>query len=154
MKLDVIHEEYGSRPAVKLPDTGFLNLLGEEGLRKLISDHYELLVISEVKHLFPNNKDKLEAAKMRASDFFIQICGGHSYYNDNQGKPMMTKRHELFSITPHARNIWLACYRQLLPGLKLPEPLILSFWNYLNVFSLWMVNTRGEGNYDKLKIDA
>ncbi len=154
MKLDIIHEEFGLRPGVKLPDPGFLILLREEGLRKLISDHYELLIKSEAKHLFPDNKEELETAKLRASDFFIQICGGHSYYNDNQGKPMMTKRHEPFSITPHARNIWLDCYRQLLPGLKLPDPLILSFWNYLNAFSLWMVNTREEGNYSELKIDA
>jgi len=154
MKLDILHDEFGSRPGVKLPDPEFLILLKEEGIRELISDHYELLVKSEAKHLFPKEKDELEAAKLRASDFFIQICGGHTYYNENQGNPMMTKRHEPFSITPQARVTWLECYIQILPGLNLPEQIVLSFWNYLNVFSLWMVNTPGEKDFGMFKIDA
>ncbi len=153
MKLEIISGVPGIRPGVKLPDPEFLRLLKETGLRKLISDHYDLLVKSEVRNLFPPEGEKLEEAKSRASDFFIQICGGPSYYNENRGKPMMTQRHAPFAITPKARKIWLDCYRQLLPKLNLPDEVLISFWNYLNVFSLWMVNTKGPEEINGLKLD-
>lgn len=153
MKLEIIKGIPGIRPRVKLPDPEFLHLLKESGIRKLISDQYELLIRSEVRSLFPPEGPKLEEAKQRASDFFIQICGGHPYYNENRGKPMMTRRHAPFAITPGARVIWLDCYRQLLPELNLPGNVVQSFWNYLNIFSLWMVNTKEPGGMGDLRIN-
>ena len=153
MKLKILNALPGTRPKVQLPDPEFLNLLKEPGLRKLINDHYELLVRSEVRNLFPPEGPELEKAKLRASDFFIQICGGHPYYKENRGMPLMTQRHAAFAITPGAREVWLECYLQLLPGLNLPEEVVLSFWNYLNVFSLGMINTKGPEDMRNLKID-
>ncbi|MFA5328617.1 MAG: hypothetical protein WC384_12570 [Prolixibacteraceae bacterium] len=134
--------EFGQRPAVSLPSPEFLKLLTEAGIRKLVSDHYDLLSKSEVKHLFPRIEEQLDKAKQRSSDFFIQICGGHPYFNENRGKPMLAGRHVPFAITPSARMVWLNCYHQVLSKLDLPDGIIQSFWNYLNVFSFWMVNTR------------
>ena len=154
MDLEIITGKPGSRPPVQLPDPGFLNAIGEEGMRKLISDHYNLLLISNVRHLFPSSQAELEKAKARASDFFIQICGGYPYYKENRGMPMMTKRHEPFAITSEARISWLECYKQLLPELKIPVELRVSFWNYLNTFSLWMINTPKSDPFQNLKIDT
>ena len=134
--------EFGQRPAVSLPSPEFLKLLTESGMRKLVSDHYDLLSKSEVKHLFPKIEEQLDKAKQRSSDFFIQICGGHPYFNENRGKPMLAGRHAPFAITPSARIVWLKCYFQVLSKLDLPDEIIQSFWNYLNVFSFWMVNTK------------
>ncbi len=153
MKLRILKGVPGTRPKVKLPDPDFLNLLTEQGLRKLINDHYELLIRSEVRNLFPSEESELEKAKLRASDFFIQICGGYPYYKENQGMPMMTQRHAAFAITPGARLVWLECYQQLLQELNLPEKVVLSFWEYLNVFSLWMINTKDPEYMKNLKID-
>ena len=153
MNIKILNGVPGARPKVQLPDPEFLNLLTEQGLRKLINDHYELLIMSEVRNLFPPEGPELEKAKLRASDFFIQICGGHPYYKENRGMPLMTQRHAPFAITPGARVVWLECYQQLLPGLNLPEEVVLSFWNYLNVFSLWMINTKGPEDMNNLKID-
>ena len=134
--------EFGQRPAVSLPSSKFLELLTEAGIRKLVSDHYDLLSKSEVKHLFPKIEEQLDKAKQRSSDFFIQICGGHPYFNENRGKPMLAGRHAPFKITSSARIVWLKCYIQVLSKLDLPDEIIQSFWNYLNVFSFWMVNTK------------
>jgi len=71
----------------------------------------------------------------------IQICGGPDYFNQHRGKPMMIDRHSQFSITPEGRVVWLNCYKKVLLELNIPENLVLSFWNYINVFSNWMVNT-------------
>jgi len=136
--------EFGQRPSVTLPSPEFLEKLTEEGIRKMVSDHYDLLSQSEVKHLFPRIDEALDKAKQRSSDFFIQICGGHPYYNENRGKPLLAKRHSPFAITPKDRIVWLKCYIRVLSKLDLPEELIQSFWNYLNVFSFWMVNTNEE----------
>jgi hemoglobin len=143
MDFSINQYEFGQRPAVSLPDPKLLELLGEEGIRQLVSDHYDLLSKSEIKYLFPRIEEALEKAKQRSSDFFIQILGGHPYFNENRGKPLLAKRHAPFAITPKAREVWLKCYIQVLSKLNLPEDVTQSFWNYLNVFSTWMVNTKG-----------
>lgn len=132
--------EFGQRPPVTLPSPDFLKILKEEGIRKLVSDHYDLLAQSEIKHLFPRIEEQLDKAKQRSSDFFIQICGGHPYFNENRGKPMLASRHTPFAITPEARIVWLKCYQEVLSKLEMPTPIVQSFWNYINVFSFWMVN--------------
>ncbi len=128
-------------PAVDLPDKRLLDVLGEEGMRNLINDHYELLVNSEASHLFPPRGPELALAKQKASDFFIQILGGFPHYNENQGKPMLRKRHMPFTIDAKAREIWLECYREVLLKRNLQEDVLLSYWHYLDKFSMWMVNS-------------
>jgi len=142
MDFSINQYEFGQRPAVSIPDPEFLQLMKEEGIRKMVSDHYDLLSKSEIKHLFPRIEEAFEKAKQRSSDFFIQICGGYPYFNENRGKPVLVRRHVSFAITADARIVWLECYREVLSKLDLPEKIIQSFWNYLNVFSFWMVNTK------------
>lgn len=141
MDFSISQYEFGQRPPVTIPSPEILKILKEEGIRQMVSDHYDLLSKSEIKHLFPRIEEALDKAKQRSSDFFIQICGGHPYFNENRGKPMLAKRHAPFKITPEARIVWLDCYRQVLSKLNLPAELKKSFWDYLNVFSFWMVNT-------------
>jgi hemoglobin len=141
MELKITEYQFGERPQVTRPDREILNLLGEEGIRKLVDDHYSMLRESKINHLFPQDDEQFEAAKLRSSDFFIQILGGPQYFNQNRGEPMLVRRHRPFQITLEGRKIWLECYQKLLPELGLPENLVISYWNYLNVFSTWMVNT-------------
>lgn len=142
MDFSINQYEFGYRPPVTLPSPEFLERLTEKGIRQMVSDHYDLLSKSEIRHLFPRIDEALDKAKQRSSDFFIQICGGHPYYNENRGKPMLASRHSPFTITPEARIVWLQCYQQVLAKLDLPDAILQSFWNYLNVFSFWMVNTK------------
>lgn len=131
----------GDRLPVQKPSPGILTVLKDEGIRKLVNDHYNLLIESEIKHLFPTVPEQLEMAKKHAADFFIQVMGGPPYFNMNRGEPAMTRRHAQFKITANGRMVWLECYRNLLPQLNMPPHLIQSLWNYLNNFSSWMVNT-------------
>jgi hemoglobin len=96
---------------------------------------------SSISDLFPQDASAFEAVKKHSADFFVQICGGPPYFNQNRGKPMLINRHAPFKITYRARLVWLDCYRDALAKLTIPDELILSFWNYINVFSIWMVNT-------------
>jgi len=140
MEFQISDYNQGKRPEVTLPSAEMFRILGEEGIRRLVSDHYDLLAQSPVQHLFPQDAAGLERAKMNTSDFFVQVCGGPMYFNKNRGRPMMYKRHLPFKITPEARKVWLECYRQALQKQELPEVVALSFWNYINMFSMWMVN--------------
>ncbi len=88
--------------------------------------------------------DEFEEAKKRAADFFIQVLGGYPHFSENRGAPRMVGRHAPFRITPSARKVWLELYIPVLEKLtdKAPQPLIEIFWNYLNIFSIWMINTK------------
>jgi len=133
------------RPQVEMPGSAMLDHLKEEGIRKMINDHYDLLIKSNVKHLFPDEGSDLQLAKQYAADFFIQVLGGYPHYQKNRGNPKLVIRHQPFTITPEARYTWLDCYRQILPKLEVPEDEIMKFWNYLEVFSKWMVNAIKKG---------
>lgn len=141
MELKINKYQPGSRPPVTLPMSEIYKLLGEEGIRQLVSDHYDELAKSEVKDLFPEDEAGFKKAKKNASDFFVQVCGGPMYFNKNRGRPMMHKRHLPHKITAEARETWLECYREALLKRDLPEPVMLSFWKYLDDFSQWMINS-------------
>jgi len=141
MQFTITEAQMGTRPPVTKPDPKVLEFLGEDGMRKLISDHYDLLRQSDIKGLFPPTDEGFALAKQHSADFFIQICGGPDYFNQNRGAPQMVGRHQPFAITPTARKIWLESYIIILNKLDMPEELKQSFWNYLDIFSIWMMNT-------------
>ena len=141
MDLQINNYQFGERPDVSKPSTEFYKLLGEDGIRNLVSRHYDLLRESSIKQLFPKNDADFAMAKQNSADFIVQICGGPDYYNQRKGKPMMADRHSPFTITPEGRIVWLNCYKQALLELDIPDDVLFSFWNYINVFSNWIVNT-------------
>lgn len=145
MNLTITEGALGVRPPVTKPHPGFLFEVGEERMRKLVNDHYELIRTSDISFLFPIfDEDDFSAAKKHAADFLIQICGGPAYFNESRGEPRMVGRHAPFRIDAAARHRWLEFYAQLLPSLEAeginPE-YIQSFWDYLDIFSIWMINT-------------
>jgi hemoglobin len=141
MEYTIIEAPFGLRPQVQLPSPLFLQEMTEEGIRQMVSDHYDCLRQSSIANLFPRTDNAFEKAKLRSSDFFIQICGGHPYFNENRGAPMMARRHQPFKITADGRKVWLNCYINVLRKLPISEEALTSFWHYINIFSLWMVNT-------------
>ena len=135
----------GFRPPVTKAHPGFLDQVGEERMRKLVADHYDLVAKSDISFLFPvNDEDDFNDAKKHAADFLIQICGGPKYFNDSRGAPQMVGRHAPFRIDESARTRWLELYASLMPALVeegVDEAYVQGFWEYLEVFSQWMVNT-------------
>jgi len=145
MNLSITEGAFGVRPSVTKPNPEFLKQLGEERFRKLINDHYELLKRSDIAHLFPSDEAEFELAKKHAADFMIQISGGPMYFNESRGAPKMVNRHAPFKINMHARERWLQMYQQILPALVdegIDESAVQSYWDYIDIFSIWMVNTQ------------
>ncbi len=141
MQFTITPVQVGTRPPVTLPTPQFLELLKEEGIRKLVSDHYDLLRQSNIKGLFPPTDEGFALAKEHSADFFIQICGGPKYFNEKRGAPMMAARHSPFKINQEARKIWLESYAMVLAPLQIPQDIKKSFWNYIDIFSIWMMNS-------------
>lgn len=132
---------FGERRTNFKPDISIYNYLKEDGVRQMVNDHYELLVESNIKEIFPPKGELLEGAKKRSADFFVQRLGGPEYYKMSRGNPMLASRHLPFKITPKTRLVWLDCYRQVLSKMDtVPEELVLNFWRWLDEFSNWMVN--------------
>jgi len=145
MNLEISHAQFGVRPPVSKPIPEFLLEVTEEGIRELISKHYDLLKKSDIYHLFPQDSEEFEQAKRNSSDFFIQICGGEPYFTRHRGAPRMIGRHAPFRIDATARQIWLELYQPLILELKeqgVTETSLNSFWSYLDIFSIWMINTK------------
>ena len=136
----------GINPPVTKPNPTFLTDITEQGMRDLLDRFYMGLHESPIKDIFPESKEEMKTAGQFSADFFIQICGGPAYFNQSRGAPQMGRRHAPFRITPHARLHWLVTFEEALQPIidqKLSsEENIQSFWNYLNVFSQWMINTR------------
>ncbi len=145
MNLEISQAQFGVRPPVTKPIPEFLLEIGEEGLRELISKHYDSIRTSSIYNIFPQDDAEFAQAKVNSADFFIQICGGPKYFNTNRGAPQMVGRHAPFRITPQARQTWLELYKPLIKELKengITETSLYSFWGYLNIFSIWMINTQ------------
>ena len=70
MNLEITPINTMARPQVVLPDPMVLAVLTEEGMRKLVSDHYELLKDSEIKEMFPQDEKGFALAKKHAARFF------------------------------------------------------------------------------------
>jgi len=139
---DIIEVPMGMRANVIRPIPDFFATVGEEGIRAVTDRHYELLKVSDIKHLFPIEDDhKFALAKKHAGDFFIQYLGGPRYFEQSRGAPQMVGRHAPFAITATARRTWLQTYQKALEILDAPESEKESYWDYLNTFSTWMVNT-------------
>ena len=146
MKLTITDGKIGVRPSVAKPHPGFFYEVGEERFRKLVYDHYESIKTSDIAFLFPVNDDEdFAAAQKHAADFLIEISGGPDYFTKTRGAHQMVGRHAPFRIDEDGRKSWLALYIPLLEALVdegITPEYIESFWEYLNVFSMWLVNTK------------
>ncbi len=144
MNLEIMQSQFGVRPSVSKAIPEFLLEMKEEGIRKMVADHYDKIKQSEIYDIFPQDPQEFEDAKRHSADFMIQICGGPAYFNQNRGAPQMVGRHAPFRITAETRQVWLELYREVLMDLEkdgITERSLQSWWNYINVFSNWMVNT-------------
>lgn len=133
-------------PPVQKPHPDFLTEIGEQGMRDILSRHYACLDTSAIRNIFPpEDAQGMEDAAQVSADFFIQICGGPAYFNQNRGMPQMRGRHAPFAITAEGRLHWLTCFENALKPLegKVSDELLQGFWNYINIFSIMMINTRG-----------
>lgn len=146
MNLQITDGEIGVRPPVTKPHPGFLDEVGEARFKELVYAHYSAIEKSDIAFLFPIfDEEDFEEAKKHAFDFLIQESGGPDYFKQTRGESQMVGRHAPFRIDEAGRKTWLSLYKPLLEALVeegITEEYIQSFWDYLDIFSMWLVNTK------------
>ena len=130
-------------PPQERPNPKIYQEMGEANIFKMLEDFYSELGKSEIRHLFPS--DMVQASK-KSGAFFVFLLGGPPLYQERYGSPMMRQRHMAFAIDDNARQIWLDCFRKTLVDAEVnyqfPQEYLPEFIQFLERFSLWMVNTK------------
>jgi len=116
--------------------------MGRENLYRMIEAFYRELGSSPIRSMFPSD---LVASSQKSAAFFAQLTGGPQDYTERHGPPRMRARHLAFRITMEARTEWLACFERTLQravkDFDFPAEHLEGFRQFLEKFSLWMVNT-------------
>ena len=152
MSMNITPVKKGEEVHFKNPSERFYEAIGgEEGMRKLMFNFYDKIYESEIAHFFPQDEDEFEKIKIKNTKFFIQICGGPKFYEDEvQGMELnefMIRIHDDFSITEKARIEWLGTIREALQEVKgVDEEILGDFWSYLDEFSKLTVNSFADGS--------
>ena len=145
MKLLITDGNIGVRPPVTKPHPGFFAEVGEARFKELVYRHYELIEVSDIAFLFPiHDEEDFDDAKRHAFNFLVEVSGGPDYFTQDRGAHQMVGRHAPFRIDEEGRKSWLALYAPLLEALVdegITPEYIQSFWDYLDIFSMWLVNT-------------
>ena len=146
LDLTISPYQYRITPPVTKPNPQLLTDIGEQGMRDLLDRVYMELFDSSINDIFPKNREDMIKAGDNTADFFIQICGGDDYFRQKNGSPQMVGRHTFFNITPKARLVWLEIFRESIEPIITEnlssEENIKSLWNYIDIFSMWMVNSK------------
>ena len=132
---------------IPAPSREIYGRMGEESIVRMMEDFYAELERSSLRPLFPAD---MVAASHKSAAFFVGLLGGPPLYHQRYGNPMMRARHMAFTITPRAREEWLACFERVLARAteryRFPAEHLPGFRAFLHGFSLWMVNTAGDAD--------
>ncbi len=129
-------------PPVPFPSTDVLKVVGEIGLRLLVSYHYDLIRRSEISHLFPGDEKHFAMAVKKSADFVVETCGGPTLYSEHRGNECMRTRHLPYLIDEDARDVWLDCLWRAFDGADIPPAARRELWDWLEPMSIRMINRR------------
>lgn len=127
------------------PSKEIYDAMGEDNINRMIDDLYVELEQSSIREMFSTD---MKAAAARSAAFFVGLLGGPPIYHQRYGNPMMRARHMPFPIDLAARDVWLACFMRVLENAdekyRFPKQHLESFREFLQGFSMWMVNTKSK----------
>lgn len=129
-------------PPIVFPPKTFLEQVGTGAIAKIVLHHHRLLRHSSISHMYPSNEAAFLEGVAKATHFLIEALGGEKIYTYSYGSPMLCRTHAPFAIDEQARFVWLEAYKQTLHDLAFPKEWIEVFWNWIESFSLRMVNQR------------
>ena len=136
-----IYTPAGGPPPVSPLIRKIFDNVGEEALRELVHLFYQEVDKSSIRYMFP---EELTESETKAADFLIQVFGGPQFYTHKYQQPRMRQQHMPFEIDEKARRAWLGCYKKALEKSSITQENKDIIWEYLTVFSTWMVNKKGE----------
>ncbi len=128
-------------PPVAPRPIGLLEAIGEATIIELVYRHHTLLKQSLIAHLYPDDEDTFAEGVYKAAHFVIEVLGQDKIYTRLYGSPSMCKTHSPFTIDAKMREIWLTLYAQaIFEAPNFPQEHLEAFWNWIETFSLRMIN--------------
>lgn len=122
---------------------------GHQTFSRLVHRFYQGVREDEVlAPMYP--QDDWEGAEERLTMFLEQYWGGPATYQERRGHPRLRRRHMPFTVTPEARDRWLAHMRVGVDELELAADLERLLWDYLERAAHTMVNTPVAGGRSSL----
>lgn len=91
--------------------------------------------------LFPANIDPVIE---KQTLFLTQFFGGPTLYSDRHGHPMMRARHMPFPITRERADAWLACMKEAMADIGMPDDLQAFLIERLRGSAYHFINTPEE----------
>ncbi len=145
MSYEITPTVEGEEVDYKDPSKKFYEAVGgEDGMRELMYNFYEIIYKSDIHNFFPQDKDEFDEVKIKNTKFFIQLCGGPKVYEQESGgmdlDEYMIRIHDDFTINEKARVEWLGCMREALSNFDMDEEIKADFWDYCDKFSKLTVN--------------
>lgn len=132
----------GGPPQTERPNPEIFQAMGEENINRMMHDFYSELETSTIREMFPTD---LEKSAEKSAAFFVGLLGGPPRYHERYGQPMLRARHLPFQIDVAARDEWLSCFKRVLADASVrygfPAEHLPAFIDFLEGFSIWMVNT-------------
>ncbi len=151
MSYEITKVEKGENVNFTNPASEFYEAVGgEEGMKALMYDFYDIIYESDIAHFFPQDEDAFHEVKVKNTKFFVQICGGPKVYESETGgmdlDEFMIRLHDDFSIYDKSRYEWLGCMEEALRKVDMEQRIKDNFWAYLESFSKLTVNTFSDGS--------
>ena len=88
---------------------------GDEGVRKLVTDFYELMdTLPEAAPIRAMHKGDLTEMTDKLGTFLIGWMGGPQRYQERFGRVIIPLAHKPFPIGPAERDQWLMCMERAL----------------------------------------
>ena len=117
----------------------FEQIGGTETFTKLVDKFYEGVAEDPLlRPMYP--EDELGPAKERLRMFLEQYWGGPHTYSEQRGHPRLRMRHNVFKITPAAKNAWLKHMRVAVDSLTLSPLNEAMLWDYLERAATSLIN--------------
>lgn len=123
----------------------FNEIGGTETFRKLVDKFYEGVAVDPLlRPMYP--EEDLGPAKERLRMFLEQYWGGPHTYSEQRGHPRLRMRHNVFPITPAAKEAWLKHMRAAVDSLELSPLHDATLRDYLDRAAHSLVNSLPERN--------
>ncbi len=118
----------------------FEKIGGTATFAKLVDKFYEGVAEDPIlRPMYP--EEDLGPAKERLRMFLEQYWGGPHTYSELRGHPRLRMRHNVFPITPAAKDAWLKHMRAAVDSLELSPLDDATLWDYLDRAAHSLINT-------------
>ena len=120
----------------------FEQIGGTVTFTKLVDKFYDGVAEDPLlRPMYP--EEDLGPAKERLRMFLEQYWGGPHTYSELRGHPRLRMRHNVFPITPAAKDAWLKHMRAAVDSLELSPLDDATLWDYLDRAAHSLINTLG-----------